>query len=311
MLRALGTNPAPPPSEEHLRAHLAAPGEPDTSRAEGLFEQLQQRYPPRGEYGYDARSTWRRGVERSVALTGLPGMDQPGRSVLEIGCGDGMLGVALQSFGHRVTLTDVEDWRDARARELPFALADGCARLPFGDGSFCLVCSYNAFEHVDNPAWALAEAVRVTRPGGLIFLEFGPLYRSAWGLHAYRTLRMPYPQFLFSEAFIARRLEELGIWDLGKKRTQLQPMNRWSLAQFKALWAASGCHVVKEVLGKERAGLELLPEFPEAFRGRGLTWEDLVTSWIAVTLQKPGPAEGEGTGSAGGGDTRHETGLTC
>jgi SAM-dependent methyltransferase len=274
------------PEPRQIERILARQEPPDHSRAEAAFGNLQRRYPPRPEYGYDARSTWRRGVERSVTLTDLPGMHEPGRRVLEVGCGDGMVGVAMAAFGHDVTLTDLDDWRDARARGLHFVGGDGCERLSFPDGSFDLVCSFNSFEHLADPAAALAEALRVTRTGGLVYLQFGPLFCSAWGLHAYRTLRMPFPQFLFSEPFIEQRLQELGIWDLGKLRTGLQPLNRWRPVQFHQLWRSTSCRIIREVAGEEVTGLDLVREYPEAFRGRGLLWVDLVTSWIAVTLQR-------------------------
>jgi SAM-dependent methyltransferase len=213
-------------------------------------------------------------------------METPGRRVLEVGAGDGMLGAALTTFGHEVTLVDQEDWRDERARSISLKLADCSKKLPFGDASFDLVCSYNSFEHFPDPTVALSEMVRVVRPGGWIYTEFAPLYTGPWGLHAYRTLRMPYPQFLFSEQFVQRKLDELGIWDLGKKRTTLQYLNRWRVQQFEELWRRTDCQIVTRNLSTDESGLSLVIRFPESFRERGLTTEDIVAFGYSLAIRR-------------------------
>ena len=122
--------------------------------------------------------------------------------------------------------------RSGRVSRLPFDLRDlrkggppsfrsrrqtAVRRCLINDASFDIVSSFDSFEHMPDPEAALDQIVRVTRQGGLIFLDFGPLYASAWGLHAYRSLRMPFPQFLFSPEFINLRLEELGIPDWARR----------------------------------------------------------------------------------------------
>ncbi len=201
-----------------------------------------------------------------------------------------MVGAALAFYGHSVTLADFSDWRDPRAQALPFIAADLCSSLPLTENSSDFVISFNTFEHLLRPDVALKELVRVCKPGGTIHLEFEPLYASAWGLHAYRTLYMPYSQFLFSDAFNRQKLEQLGIRDLGTKRAELQPLNRWRLAQFDQLWQDSGCTILFRAVRVEAAHLSLVQEFPEAFSGLGLKFEDLTASNIHVALQKP---EGE------------------
>jgi ubiquinone/menaquinone biosynthesis C-methylase UbiE len=44
-------------------------------------------------------------------------------------------------------------------------------RLPFGDGTFAAVISNSIIHHIPKPAVVLAEAVRVVRAGGLLFLR--------------------------------------------------------------------------------------------------------------------------------------------
>jgi len=272
---------------DRIASILDATGTPDTARAEAAFERLQNAYGPRPEYGYDAVSIWGRAASRSLSLVSLEGMGVPGKKILEVGAGDGMLGVALNAFGHSATLVDQEDWRSEAARGVEFRVADCCERVPFEDRSFDLACSYNSFEHLNDPAVTLNEMVRVVKPGGWIHIDFNPLYSSPWGLHAYRAFRMPYPQFLFSEEFRSKKLEEIGIWDLGTKRTKLQFVNCWKPEQFERLWLRSGCTIVANRKAIDVSHLGIIAQFPEAFRGRQLTTEDVTVAGISLVVKKP------------------------
>src|SRR5262249_16616709 len=128
---------------------------------------------------------------------------EPHGDFLEIGAYDAMVAAAICEGGGRVTAVDLGDNRDDRAvaAGVAFVAAEAGA-LPFGDGSFDGVYSYNTFEHVAEPDKALGEALRVLRPRGLIYLSFGPLYCAAFGLHAYKELGVPYCQFLWEPAVI-------------------------------------------------------------------------------------------------------------
>lgn len=113
-------------------------------------------------------------------------------AVLDNACGIGTQALGLAALGHRVTASDLSPVSVARAaREaarralaLPAAAADMRA-LPFGDGSFdAVVCADNALPHLltaHDVHAALAETLRVLRPGGLLLLStrpYGELRRS-------------------------------------------------------------------------------------------------------------------------------------
>jgi len=55
-------------------------------------------------------------------------------------------------------------------------------RLPFADGAMDIAFSSNVLEHVPSPPRFLDEMVRVTRPGGTVYLSFTAWY-SPWGGH--------------------------------------------------------------------------------------------------------------------------------
>lgn len=250
------------------------------------FDRLQSAYRGRPDYGYDPYRTWQRGTERVDRLVRHLNIQSPGRQVLDVGAGEGMLGAVLAAYGHRVTLADYEDWRDERTKHLPFVEADVCCGLPLDQASFDVICSYNTFEHVTDPAAALSHLKRLLKPNGVIYLEFGPLYASAWGLHAYRTVHCPYPQFLFSADFMAEKFKQVGIHVQGRQQTAMIPLNQWRLSQFDELWRTCGLIMAHHEVGVSDRFLDVVLRFAPAFSGLGLTCADLVTDHISVTLKR-------------------------
>jgi 2-polyprenyl-3-methyl-5-hydroxy-6-metoxy-1,4-benzoquinol methylase len=268
---------------EHI---LSKDSQPVTARAEGCFEVLQSSYQPLPEYGYDPASIFRRATHRISNLLMFDELGKPGAKGLDVGAGDGMLSVLLQVFGHNMTLVDIDDWRVNSAKDLNLIKANCCDQLPFDGEVFDFIVSFNAFEHFPNPSQAFEEFFRVLRRGGLMHFHFNPLYCSPWGLHAYRMFRMPYPQFLFSDHFTKSKLSQIGIWDLGKQSTDLQPLNQWRPSQFEALWQRSDVQILAHDFEIDDNYLHVIQEFPECFQGRSLKIDDLIKSGIAVTLQK-------------------------
>jgi ubiquinone/menaquinone biosynthesis C-methylase UbiE len=101
----------------------------------------------------------------------------PGRRILEVGCGLGDDAAALAERvvpdGSVVAIDGSEVMINA-ARErhgdvagLSFDVADA-AHLPFGDASFDACRIDRVLQHIHDPARALAEMVRVLRPGGVL-----------------------------------------------------------------------------------------------------------------------------------------------
>lgn len=98
--------------------------------------------------------------------------------VLEVGCGIGV-GVAGLSLEHRCRVVGVDvsphmiDWARRRVREHGVEdrvelLVASATELPFADGRFDVVVAESVLAFVDDPALALHEMVRVTRPGGYV-----------------------------------------------------------------------------------------------------------------------------------------------
>ena len=57
--------------------------------------------------------------------------------------------------------------------------------LDFPDHHFDMVYSIATLEHVQNPIRALEEMLRVTKLGGHVYVQAGPLYHSPYGHHMF------------------------------------------------------------------------------------------------------------------------------
>jgi SAM-dependent methyltransferase len=95
----------------------------------------------------------------------------PGLRLLDAGCGSGLALRMAADRGAQVAGLDASTALLAVAiGRLPGAeLHQGdLEALPFADRSFDLVTGFNAFQYAADPVRALAEARRVTRPGGKV-----------------------------------------------------------------------------------------------------------------------------------------------
>ncbi len=127
----------------------------------------------RDAYG-QAAAAWAAGPQRayqrlSEALVGAHPGSLTGAAVLDIGAGTGAASRVCTAAGARVVAVDAAVGmlaHDRRAR--PAAVAGDAYRLPFRAASFDAVVAAFVFNHLDDPVAALAEAARVTRPGGAL-----------------------------------------------------------------------------------------------------------------------------------------------
>jgi ubiquinone/menaquinone biosynthesis C-methylase UbiE len=94
---------------------------------------------------------------------------------LDSGTGAGTLALAIAPFVREVVGVDIVPELLERARKnapenVTFVEGDATS-LPFETGSFDLCCSRRTFHHIARPELAVAELVRVTAPGGRIFVD--------------------------------------------------------------------------------------------------------------------------------------------
>jgi SAM-dependent methyltransferase len=141
------------------------------SRSIALFRAfLREQRDPDLFYGTLAADTVGQ-VSRLVPLEGAV--------VLDVGGGPGYFAAGFRASGARYVAVEP----DAEAFGCPPGTVVGRGEaLPVGTGTVDVCLSSNVLEHVPDP-WALAgEMVRVTRPGGTVFVAFTP-WLSPWGGH--------------------------------------------------------------------------------------------------------------------------------
>jgi ubiquinone/menaquinone biosynthesis C-methylase UbiE len=158
-----------------------------------------------GERVPTAAEAWRAYKPASFALLELAEGDQ----VLDVGCGTGEDARALAGLvpGIAVVGVDASEGKIAEAhrqtlglpRPVDFRVGDA-GRLAFEAGAFDAVRADKVFHHLDDPEKALAEMVRVARPGGRVVVSDvdydtliveGPPLALTRRISAHHTDRMP------------------------------------------------------------------------------------------------------------------------
>jgi SAM-dependent methyltransferase len=125
-------------------------------------------------------------------------LGQGGRRILESGCGTGRWMAYFDQLGNRSFGVDhsLEQLRFAKNHAPEFPLCGGdVLATPFKDNSFDAVFSSYVAEHFrEGPGGVLAEAWRVLRPGGLLFVVV-PLANPWRRLVVHPLFRVIYPLF--------------------------------------------------------------------------------------------------------------------
>ena len=126
----------------------------------------------------------------SGMLAVVPGVD--GQNVLEVGCSDGLACDMIAQLG-AAKVCGVDLWTENVGSEFASAVTEfrrcDATRLPYADESFELSFSIATFEHVREPWAVLAEMARVTKVGGCVFVQAGPLYHSPFGHHMFECFK--------------------------------------------------------------------------------------------------------------------------
>jgi SAM-dependent methyltransferase len=110
-----------------------------------------------------------------------------GLNVLEVGCSDGLVCDLMVLMGAK-SVVGIDVMQSAGCSfpnpKIQYRVENG-AQTSFSDGQFDLCLSIATFEHVPDPPAVLREMLRVTKVGGVCYVQAGPLYHSPFGHHMF------------------------------------------------------------------------------------------------------------------------------
>jgi ubiquinone/menaquinone biosynthesis C-methylase UbiE len=147
------------------------------------------------------------------------------RSVLEIGPGAGVFKNTAYLFGVKVETLDLDP-------ELMPDYVGSATALPFGDGTFDVVCAFQMLEHLpyESALVAFKEMARVSRKDIVISL---PDSKAVWR-YSLQVPKFGDFKFLFPKPFAKPRVHEFDgehHWEVGKKDYSLEKV----IADFSAV----------------------------------------------------------------------------
>lgn len=133
----------------------------------GMFDRVAKRYDLVNDVmTFGQHRFWRQILENAVAA-------QSGEIVLDIAAGTGTSSIGFARAGAKVVACDFSQGMIEQGRkrhpDLEFVVADA-HNLPFGNAEFDVVTSSFGFRNMHNPDRALREFLRVTKPGGRLFI---------------------------------------------------------------------------------------------------------------------------------------------
>jgi len=189
-----------------------------------------------------------------------------GTNVLDLGCFTGGRAIAWYQRYDLGSITGIDvnpvfieagrRFAESQGANARFVQAFGEA-LPFGDGTFDAILSFDVFEHVQDLSETLRECRRVLRPGGRLLLVF-PSYFHPTEHHLSLVTRAPCIHWLFSGTTLLAAyngiLEERGAqagWYC-REHPELEPwergntVNGTTVRRFKSLLDDSEWRVLRE-----------------------------------------------------------------
>jgi 2-polyprenyl-3-methyl-5-hydroxy-6-metoxy-1,4-benzoquinol methylase len=208
--------------------------------------------PPPGDDAVDWESA-ERSLERFMRRFGKT-LDFSGRSLLDVGCGSGVLCIAAARQGARAVVGI--DLHISAARKLlqergqdvadrvTFVQADGTLDALEGR-RFDVVVSKDSFEHYADPESFMHSISAKLTPGGELIIGFGPLWKSPWGAHIEFMTKVPWVHLIFPEEVITTERRRFRPEEDAKRFEAVRGgLNKMTLARFESMVASSGLQSV-------------------------------------------------------------------
>ena len=197
--------------------------------------------------------------------------------ILNVGCGTGGFNVLASTAGAQTVGID-ESWEAIAICGLKAAKAGGAflqahsERLPFCDGAFDFVYCFSVIEHVHSVEESIHEIVRVTRPGGVIYLHTANAW--SWYEGHYKLLWVP---------FLPRAIARMYLWLRARPTAYLDTLLRLTPGRLATAFRAAGIPAL-EFLDNDRPRESRGPLWPLLRIYYALTG---VTPFIEIVARKP------------------------
>lgn len=146
-------------------------------------------------------------------------LGEPPRSLLDVGCGDGVLLEAARQSGARILGTEISAGLIAEARRrLGAEVVWTPDAAPLGEGRFDVVTLFNVVEHLHSPRQMLKAVASWVRPGGVVLIHvpnFGG-WPARWSGARWCQIE-PFAHFYyFTSKTLSRLLRAVGLTPFGR-----------------------------------------------------------------------------------------------
>ncbi|UNP28627.1 class I SAM-dependent methyltransferase [Lysobacter gummosus] len=196
-------------------------------------------------------------VERMRQLLASLGVSLPGDGLaLDVGGGAGGHSALLANDVRRIYCTDYFDQNarfggelvklvkekvlrhghDFPVERFEFHAVDAMSTI-YRDDLFDVVFSFNAFEHIPDPAAALREIVRVLKPGGMAYITFDPIWTCDFGSHFQHRVPRPWQHLISDDGQFVEMMKQAGGSD-EEGQEYVNAMNRRRLSFYRELFAS-------------------------------------------------------------------------
>ncbi|MBF0483983.1 MAG: methyltransferase domain-containing protein [Candidatus Omnitrophica bacterium] len=175
------------------------------------------------------------------------------KTILDFGCGKGYQSLALaKTNAKHVQGFDINEGhiKIASATAVKENLSN---RVSFNtilssQEQYDIVISHNSFEHFDDPEEIFNKMLGLVKPGGYIFITFGPPWYSPYGAHMNFFTSIPWVHLLFSERTVMTVRARYRN-DNATKYTQVTSgLNKLSVRKFFKIIKRSGVNIVYQRL---------------------------------------------------------------
>lgn len=222
----------------------------DVSR---MFDRVAKRYDILNDLlSLGQTKRWRKKVSKIIA-------PKPGERILDIAAGTGTSSAALAKSGAEVIAVDFSRGMIETGKrlhpDLTFVFGDALA-LPFNDNEFDIATISFGLRNTHDTSKALAEALRVTRPGGRIYVvEFSHptsrLFRTIYFKYLLRALPPIAKRFSSNPDAYIYLAESIMAWPNQRDLAALMTGAGWQEVTWRDLTAG----VVAVHIGRKRASI--------------------------------------------------------